>query len=291
MAYVMQNSAWRRYRNPLRVIESLTNTSYRQLLLVWLGMVMIFAFAYFLLSFRGSSNGIIALEGMPALQKFGNALYFSTITSTTVGYGDLVPHGVAKLVAALQSLSGLFVSGIFVAKLVSYRQEITLDRVYRLTFEDVFYNTREGLFIIRKDFDRIIQHVAGGQDIAEHDWENIAIACRHAQTLLEGIPDFYSQNPHLYTIDAKREYLLLDAVCRTLARLQHLLETFDRHALDWRSHRIAAEEITGLHRVIGQYIAPWSTLSPYADDEHQQKFFAELATGMATLDAMMERRG
>ncbi len=283
------NSAWQRYRNPLRAIESFTNTSYRQLLLVWMGMVLVFALTYFSLSFRGSNNGIIALEGMSALRKLGNALYFSTITSTTVGYGDLVPHGLAKFVAAVQSLSGLFISGIFVAKLVSYRQEITLDRVYRLTFEDVFYNTREGLFIIRKDFDRIIQHMTSGQTVADHDWENIAIACRHAQTLLEGIPDFYSQNPHLYTIDAKREYLLLDAVCRTVARLHHLLVTFDQQALDWRTHRIAAEEITGLHHVIKQYIAPWHTLSPYADDDHQQKFFAELATGMMTLDATMGR--
>ncbi|PPE73376.1 two pore domain potassium channel family protein [Solimonas fluminis] len=59
--------------------------------------------------------GIHGLSGMPGLQaprhlpplKLLDTIYLSAITYTTVGYGDLVPHGPLRLVLASEALTGL----------------------------------------------------------------------------------------------------------------------------------------------------------------------------------------
>jgi hypothetical protein len=50
-----------------------------------------------------------------------NALYFSTITFATVGYGDWYPQHWARLAAALEGLSGIFIMSVFT---VSFARKI-----------------------------------------------------------------------------------------------------------------------------------------------------------------------
>lgn len=71
-------------------------------------MFSIFAYAgiYTRLSLHGPDG--------PITGNFLEALYFSTITFTTLGYGDIRPEGVAKLVAGSEALVGLFTVSLFI---------------------------------------------------------------------------------------------------------------------------------------------------------------------------------
>ena len=49
-----------------------------------------------------------------------NAVYFSYITLTTVGYGDIAPvSNVARMLAITESMSGTLFVGVLIARLVS----------------------------------------------------------------------------------------------------------------------------------------------------------------------------
>jgi hypothetical protein len=65
-------------------------------------------------------HGAIATSDRPA-----DLLYFSLITLSTVGYGDIIPlHGEVRMLAALEGLTGVLYIAITVALLVSsYKQQ------------------------------------------------------------------------------------------------------------------------------------------------------------------------
>lgn len=55
-----------------------------------------------------------------------SALYFSGVTLTTLGYGDISPIGFGRAVAVLLSMSGLTIIAILIAKISSERQSSLL---------------------------------------------------------------------------------------------------------------------------------------------------------------------
>lgn len=59
-----------------------------------------------------------------------SALYFSIITFSSLGYGDICPMGLGRLVASIEVLLGLIMMAIFIGKIASEKQAIMMRLVY-----------------------------------------------------------------------------------------------------------------------------------------------------------------
>ncbi len=243
--------------------DTIIDLSYQGLFLVWIGLVISFGIIYFTLTLIVPAHGLVPMEGYGPLDTLLSSMYFSVITATSVGYGDIVPVGIAKLLASIQSILTIFISAIFVTKLISYRQEIALYQVHKLTFEGNFYNTREGFFIIRQDFDHMLHELEKGRSPDAEAWETWSIALKQGQSLLDEILEFYDDQSNMYTIDLRREQLLLEAVHRTLMRLHKLLVTFKKHKIKVDNHVQAADELRSFVHVFSNIMPIWHERSPY----------------------------
>lgn len=249
-----------------KLFERLTRLPYSSLFTLWLSLAVIFGVGYFLLGIFIPEQAPSEIRDLDPLHMLYNSLYFSVITATSTGYGDITPDGISKALASMQSIGALLVFAVFVTKLVSHRQEVALQEVHRLTFEDVFHNTREGLYIIRKDCDRIIRDAEEHQSLNEDHWNDLVIVYRQAQSLLNEIPDFYSNEDGTdgrYTIDEKRELLLQEAVGRTLKRINQMLDVLSRNNVDWASHASSMNELRALVEVVHKMVPDWQRGSPY----------------------------
>lgn len=249
-----------------RFLEKLISLSYSQLFCIWAELAILFAFGYFMFSTIGDiqhhgPKAIVEIENI--WSRFWNSLYYSIITATSTGYGDIVPRGFSKALASMQSISALFIFAVFVTKLVSHRQELALREVHKLTFEDVFHNIREGLFIIRKDFDGLINQVEQHKNLDDEDWDTLIIAYKQGQSLIAEIPDFYDDNNHLYTLDSRREQLLHEAAHRTLHRINQMLDVFSKNGVNWISHDTSMKELRELLLVVNKVTPLWRDKSPY----------------------------
>jgi len=60
-----------------------------------------------------------AYDLIGVVDNFETALYFSTITFSTVGYGDVVPHSEWRMMAALEGINGFLLIGWSTAYLIA----------------------------------------------------------------------------------------------------------------------------------------------------------------------------
>lgn len=89
------------------------------LLITYTIVIIGFGLIYFILSFQG----IVLVEGgelreVSIIGSFIHSFYFSGVTILTIGYGDIVPVGIGRLVALIQALIGYVLPTAFVLRLV-----------------------------------------------------------------------------------------------------------------------------------------------------------------------------
>jgi voltage-gated potassium channel Kch len=69
--------------------------------------IVLYAIGFYLLA-RYLGAGTL---GDPGHLSFSRTLYFSGETFTSLGYGDIVPHGALRLLAGMEALNGLLLIG------------------------------------------------------------------------------------------------------------------------------------------------------------------------------------
>jgi hypothetical protein len=66
-----------------------------------------------------------------------NAVYYSFITATSTGYGDIVPRGmIIRTMAISEVIIGLLMLALVTSKMVSIKQEKLLEQLFQLSFSE-----------------------------------------------------------------------------------------------------------------------------------------------------------
>lgn len=257
----------RRNRSLLtRTLHRVTAMSYETLACGWIATILLFGALYLVLSAL-PGQGIAPLPYEPLWRRIADSLYFSIVTATTVGYGDITPLGVSKILAGLEAVFAYGTFAVVITKLLSYRQELTLEEMSRLAFESKFVNTRAGLYIVRKDLDAILRECETKGTLTPHAWDNLTVACMTMQSFIERIPEFYQAETRIFVLDARRERLLSEAVHRTLHRLDHLLLALEQAKCMVDMPQDARRELGELLRLIGRILPHWQEKSPHNQPE------------------------
>jgi len=97
------------------------------------GTVAVFALGYWVLAGDGYLAFTFATDETPG---FFDALYFSIVTISSLGYGDIRPLGPARILVGLEVMVGLAFFGILVAKVSSVKQDYILRRMYGEAVDD-----------------------------------------------------------------------------------------------------------------------------------------------------------
>jgi hypothetical protein len=135
-----------------RLVDALGEQSVGALFGLWISLVILCAVAYWLLGWSAhpvlvSSSGRLE-TGLSGLL---SALYFSSVTATSVGYGDIVPYGAARIIAVGEAVAGLVIFGCVVSKFVSRRQEELIGEIHHIAFEERLGRVRTNLLLVRAE--------------------------------------------------------------------------------------------------------------------------------------------
>jgi hypothetical protein len=136
-----------------QLIKLLDKASFTDIFLIWLGVIIIFGFIY--------SINTSAMLTEPT--SFLNAIYFSFITATTAGFGDIIPTGIGKIIVIIEVLISLLIYGVVISKIVSIKQEAILDEIYTISFQERITRLRSMLYLFRSDLNRVIERMNDGK--------------------------------------------------------------------------------------------------------------------------------
>ncbi len=76
-------------------------------LLAHITEIWMFAFGYYFLIRFTSMGTLIAFDTGEAIHSVLDCIYYSFITYTTLGFGDIIPTGTLRFLTGLESLTGL----------------------------------------------------------------------------------------------------------------------------------------------------------------------------------------
>jgi potassium channel LctB len=128
------------------------------LIFLWFGTILGCALLYWIISttsMGGLREGDRTIDG--GARGLLTALYFSFVTATSVGFGDVVPLGTVRLIAILEAVVGLLVFGAVVSKLVSRRQEQIVGEIHRIAFEDRLERVQTDLHLVLMELQAVAQ--------------------------------------------------------------------------------------------------------------------------------------
>ncbi len=162
------------------VIRLIDEARLRTLIYFAAGVNLLFAITYWLSgSLRFSSGGGV---------DFPNCLYMSLVTFTTLGYGDIIPVGVAKPLACVEVVLGLTFVGICIAKLTSASQSYYLGQLYARDAQERFESYLVDLRKLRDQYREIARHQDQGAPIQR----SLGASHSDARKLLSRIRDYAS---------------------------------------------------------------------------------------------------
>jgi hypothetical protein len=114
-----------------------------------MGTVVLCGFGYWLGAVIGEHRLMEAGSPIGAnLHGLLSALYFSFVTATSVGYGDIVPVGIARMLAVGEAVVGLLIFGAVIAKFVSHRQDELVLEIHRVTFDERLDRVQSNLHVV-----------------------------------------------------------------------------------------------------------------------------------------------
>jgi ion channel len=135
-----------------RFIEALADRPVGALFRVWLEIVVVCGLAYWTIGWIDESSLVTGRGGIgTGVNGFFSAMYFSAVTATSVGYGDIVPTGAARVLAIVESVAGLVLFGCVVSKFVSRRQEALIGEIHHIAFEERLGRVRTNLLLVRAE--------------------------------------------------------------------------------------------------------------------------------------------
>lgn len=234
-----------------RVYEFFERTSFGQIFAVWILSMVVFAGIFYFVS-MDPDNTILYLDKPIThdLDGTGTIVYFSFITATTAGFGDIIPLGISKYLAVLEMIIGLVIFGMVVSKLVSVKQEIILEEIYNISHEERINRLRSALYLFRADVSKAIDKI-DLNTISKQEVSDLWITLTSLDVTLTDIARIMTggvkkqNHDYVKKLDKFNTELLLNSVELSLAKIKDLFQHLNVNGYGWKTDS-ASENIASI---------------------------------------------
>lgn len=128
--------------------------SFFHIFLIWFLVIAFFGLIYFFMA--NDFSNLIYAKDSSIVKNIFDTTYFSFVTATTTGFGDIIPIGFFKIISVFEVIFGLLLLAVVTSKLVSIKQNAILEEVYEISFNERINRLRSSLLLFRQNTERLI---------------------------------------------------------------------------------------------------------------------------------------
>jgi len=227
----MKSLYWLRSRKLNTWIDDLNFT---KILLMWAGTVTFFGLCYYF--FSNGSSALLSAETHKPITNIFDHIYFSFITATSTGFGDIIPKGFFKIIAIFEVTFGLLLLAFVTSRLISIKQNIILGEIYEISFSERINRLRSSMLLFRQHINRITAK-AEDETLRQRDIEEISVD-------LSSLLDILREMVNILKKDGKKHFtkvvsqidaeLLINSMTHSFSKVHDLVFTLNHHKVEWK---------------------------------------------------------
>jgi hypothetical protein len=217
-----------------QITSILDRLSFFHILVLWAGILIFFGLIYYFGQVPGSS--LIYSVSRQKVTGIFDSIYFSFITATSTGFGDIIPLGYFKLLSIFEVIFGLVLLAIVTSKLVSIKQDVIMNEIYDISFNEKINRIRSSLLLFRQNLSRVINNI-----------ENNTFRHREISDLYNYISTFEDSlneisrilirndgNSFTKVLDPMSSGLLFHSINQSFEKLFELIALMDNNKIEWK---------------------------------------------------------
>lgn len=200
--------------------------------LLWTGAIFLFGICYHY--FSSTTSFLYYNLNNQLLNSLSDSIYFSFITATSTGFGDIIPFGLFKIMAIIEVVFGLVLLALVTSKIVSIKQNMILSEIYDISLKERVNRMRSSLFLFRQTMARIINNIEDNA-VKKRDLNDLYIYFSSFEDTLTEIKFLLTKsNEYSREVDLLSLELLLTSIVNSLDKLNELINTMNEHQLEWK---------------------------------------------------------
>lgn len=202
--------------------------------LIWTLIIIVFGLMYYLLT---SSYSFLFYN--PVNSPVGGVLdsiYFSFVTATSTGYGDILPFGLFKVMAIVEVVFGLMLLAFVTSKLISIKQDVILSEIYEISFNEKINRLRSSLLVFRQNLNRIINKIEEGS-VRKRELNDVYTYFSSFEDILNEVESLMGTSSGNYfkkVLDPLSTELLFNSILSSFEKMNELIAILNQAKSEWR---------------------------------------------------------
>lgn len=212
-------------------IDQLT---FMRIFFLWTGIIMLFGLVYFFAS--GDTSYLYYNAHQTRVTTLYDSVYFSFITATTTGFGDIIPVGMFKSIAIMQVVCGMLLLALVTSKLVSIKQDVIMSEIYEISFNERINRIRSSFLLFRQNVGKIIDKIEEGfiRTREIHEIYTYLTPLEDSLHQVEILINRSGKHHFIKEIDEVSTELICNSMIHSFQKLLELINGMNKHQLAWK---------------------------------------------------------
>ena len=215
------------------VTSWLDKLTFHYILLIWVVVISVFGIVYYF--FTNGNSFLLYNKTGEIITSVYDAIYFSFVTATTTGFGDILPSGNFKILSVVEVICGLLLLALVTSKLVSIKQNIILNEIYELSLNERIYRMRSGLLLFRQNISAILGKVEAGK-VHKREIADIYMYIASFEDVLSEIINLLEKPKKSITkkVDPVNTELIVNSILYCFNKFNSLIIALNHNKLKWK---------------------------------------------------------